>query len=147
MAELLETAPKIQPGTLILLTNVPRDDDPFTGDNSWFDMALRLAYPGTRVAGAYWHADGTSASGAKPDIEENGNWRLDNGSLVHQGGPDSILAIAYSETGRASVEKGLPEILKVKDGATKFYNPTARIAGGPPPERVRRRFRLNSAAH
>jgi hypothetical protein len=146
MAELLETAPKIQPGTLILLTNVPRDDDPFTGDNSWFDMALRLAYPGTPVAGAYWRTDGTPAASGEPHIEANGIWSLDGGSLVHQGGPDSIFAVAYAEAGPASVEQRLPEILRPKESASKSYNPTARIAGGAPPERVRRRFRLNSAA-
>ncbi len=146
MAELLGAAPRVRPGTLILLTNVPAEDDPFTGDNSWFDMALRLAYPGTPVAGAYWHPGGTAAAGDKPAIDADGGWRLQHGALVRKGGADSILAIAYSETGPASVVTRLPLFLTPDENASKLYNPAARIEDGPPSERVVRRFRLDQTA-
>jgi len=142
MVELLEVAPQVRPGTLILLTDVPRENDPFIGNNSWFDMALRLAYPGTPVAGAYWRPDGTAAAGNKLTIDAQGNWKLGRGPLVRKGGADSILTIAYSETGSASVATRLPAFLTPDEDASRLYNPGARIEDGPPSERAVRRFRL-----
>jgi hypothetical protein len=142
MAELLAAAPRVRPGTLILLTNVPSENDPFTGDNSWFDMALRLAYPGTPVAGAYWHPDGTPAAGDKPVIDADGSWKLNRGALIRKGGADSILVIAYSETGHTAIAAQLPAFLTPGEDASKLYNPAARIDDGPPSQRVVRRFRL-----
>jgi hypothetical protein len=60
MLEVLRFAPDVAPGTLIVLTNVPRGSDPF-GDNMWFDLAIRLVYPGVSAAGVYFYEDGTCA--------------------------------------------------------------------------------------
>ena len=61
MAEVLGLAPRLQPGSLVVLTGVPKGSaDPF-GDNMWFDMSLRLAYPHVPVVGIYFYADGTPA--------------------------------------------------------------------------------------
>jgi hypothetical protein len=60
MAQVLQIAPRLKPGTRVILTNVPKDNDPFLEDNMWFDMALHLAYPGTRVSGKYFYDDDAS---------------------------------------------------------------------------------------
>lgn len=128
MQEVLEVAPRVKPGTLILLTNVPGGEaDPFGGDNMWFDLALRLAYPGTQVAGVYWHHDGTPARGRRPRVDSSGRWSLRANPLVHEGGADSILAIQYSDDGHASAAPRLPQFLGFGERASSLYNPTARI--------------------
>ena len=143
MQEVLDVAPKVKPGTLIVLTNVPGGEgDPFGGDNMWFDMALRLAYPGTPVAGAYWHQDGKPARGRRPTVDASGRWSLRGNPLVQEGGADSILVIQYSDDGRASAAPRLPEFLGFGERAAALYSPAARIESGPPAERAVRRYGL-----
>jgi hypothetical protein len=133
MEAVLDAAPKVKPGTLIILTNVPEGDaDPFAGDNTWFDMALRLAYPGTAVAGAYWHSGGSPARGARPVLSE------DNA--------ESILVLEYSKNGRASVARHLPQFLGLDERAAALYNPATRIESGPPSEWAVRRYGFQQLA-
>lgn len=141
MTEMLEVAPNVKPGTLIILTDVPRGErDPFGGDNMWFDMALRLAYPGTPVAGAYWYGDGTAPIGPRPMFDADGHWRLPGNPLVPDGDVNTILAMQYSEEGLASVMSRLPEFLRSGKQAFKPYNPHALIESGPPSPRAARRY-------
>src|SRR5207244_3393338 len=49
-AQVLQIAPQVKPGTVVVLTNIPKGDAPF-GHNMWFDVALWLAYPETPVVG------------------------------------------------------------------------------------------------
>jgi hypothetical protein len=130
MAEVLSVAPRVRSGTLILLTNVPGGAlDPFASDSSWFDMALRLAYPGTRVNGVYWHEDGHQAHGGELQL--------------HEGKPDSILAIEYHEHGPASVLPRVNHLFALDADAQRLYDPARRIEPGPPPKRVVLRFQLD----
>lgn len=141
MAAVLRVAPRVKPGTLIILTNVSGGErDPFGGDNMWFDMALRLAYPGTQVAGAYWHKDGTPARGRRPKADASGRWSLRGNPLVTEGAADSILVIEYSDDGHASAAPRLPEFLGFGERASALYNPASRIERGPPSERALRRY-------
>jgi len=141
MAAVLHVAPRVKPGTLIILTNVPGGEgDPFGGDNMWFDMALRLAYPGTKVAGAYWHQDGTPARGRRPMVDASGRWTLRDNTLLKEGGADSILVVEYSEDGHASAAPSLPDFLGFGERASALYNPASRIERGPPSERAVRRY-------
>jgi len=140
MTEVLQVAPRIRPGTLIVLKNVPREQDPFAGDNLWFDMAVRLAYPGVPVDGVYLYDDGSMPGGPKPQIESPSRWIMSGGSLVHEGGIGSIFCIRYSQSEQPAVLDHLPAPWAETSGQ---YEPTSRIAPGPPPQRVIRRFRLN----
>jgi hypothetical protein len=60
ISSIIANAPRIANGTLIVVRNVDRQNDPF-GDNMWLDVALRLAYPETQVAGIYFFRDGSPA--------------------------------------------------------------------------------------
>jgi hypothetical protein len=51
-ATLLEKHSVISDQTLVHLTNVPKEKDPF-GHNMYFDLGVRLAFPGRLVAGLY----------------------------------------------------------------------------------------------
>ena len=58
MEGVLTAAPRLVPGSIIALLDVPRKSadgsnaDPF-GDNMWFDNAIKLSYPGAYVTGYY----------------------------------------------------------------------------------------------
>jgi hypothetical protein len=126
MAQVLSVAPRLKPGTLVFLTNVPKDDDPFLGDDMWFDMALRLAYPGTQVAGVYFYEGGTPAVG-------------DNLKRLKQSGvAANMLVLQYQPQGVLSIARSVPGVLGVDE--TGLYNPQARIESGSPSPRAIRRY-------
>ncbi|HEV8038301.1 MAG TPA: hypothetical protein VGP62_05510 [Bryobacteraceae bacterium] len=122
MAQVLSLAPRLKDGTLVILTDVPKDDDPFLGDEMWFDMALRLAYPGTRLVGIYFYQDGSPALGK-----------------AAMGRADTMLVLDYQPQGRLSVARSLPSFLRVEG----TYNPEARMESGSPSPRAVRRYRSN----
>ena len=113
-------------GTLVILTNVPRANDPFLHDNMWFEMALRLSYPGTSVEGIYFYDDG-----APP--------RPGDLKLLANGHVDAMLVLNYQRQDLVSVARSLPGFLKIDEKGARVYNPEARIeSGGPDPRAVRR---------
>jgi hypothetical protein len=122
MAQVLGVAPRLKAGTLVILTNVPKEDDPFLGDDMWLDMALRLAYPGTEVAGIYFY------EGGAPAINDNLKRRTTSAMLVLQ----------YQRPGTVSIAQSLPGFLSVDE--TSLYNPQARIESGSPSPRAKRRY-------
>ena len=63
VADVLEIAPRLEPGSVMVYTGIPHSADPF-GDTMWFDMALKLAYPGVPLSGEYFYDDGGAAPGA-----------------------------------------------------------------------------------
>jgi hypothetical protein len=130
MAQVLGVAPRLKTGTLVILTNVPGDNDPFLQDNWWFEMALRLAYPGTSVAGIYFYSDGTPSKG-------------DDLKLLTQGRVEGMLVLNYERDGVLSIARSLPSSLGINDDATGFYNPEARISSGSPSPRAVRRYGIN----
>ena len=70
MSSIIANAPRVADGTLFVIRNI--NIDPKTeplGRNVWFDLALRLAYPDTTVAGIYFLADKSPAPDANIDIE------------------------------------------------------------------------------
>lgn len=148
MAELLGAAPQVKSGTLVILTNVPKDgaSDAFNGDNTWFDMALRLAYPGTPVAGLYFHSDGSPAAGDNLIVHADGTWELPGNRLVPSGGAGAILAIRYDAGGHARIEESLPVFLGMAASGASGYHPAERIAGGRAALRAVRRYGPISAA-
>jgi hypothetical protein len=55
--QVLRVAPSVKPDAVIVLAKVPKKSDPFR-HNMWFDVALRLVYPGIPVSGVYFYEDG-----------------------------------------------------------------------------------------
>jgi hypothetical protein len=140
MAQVLSAAPRLKPGTLVILTNVPRDADPFLGDSRWFDMALRLAYPRTLVGGMYFFEDGTLAFGGDQKIFLDGRWALGANRLLTKGGVDVMLVLNYQRQDLLSIAKSLPSFLSVDENSARVYNPEARIESGSPSPRAVRRY-------
>jgi hypothetical protein len=129
VAGILHVAPRLKPGTLVVLTNVPRDPslDPFQGDNTWFDFALRLAYPNTSVSGLFYYDDERPADHAV--------------ARLAGAGVGSLLVIHYDGPGAVSIARETPQFLAIDADRARSYNPEARIeGGGPSPRAVRRYF-------
>lgn len=128
IVQLLHTALRLKPGTLVILTNVPKEyaSDPFVGENTWFDMAVRLAYPGTPVAGSYFYEDGTAAAG--------------NDLKITPEGVSAILVLEYKRGSPPSIAPELPKFLGIDDNRARLYDPVARVISGSPPPRTVRRY-------
>jgi hypothetical protein len=147
MAEVVSFAPRLKPDTLVVLMDVPKElvgnnRDPF-GDNMWFDMSLRLAYPHTPVVGIYFYSDGTPAPHENM-VPEGSQWVWnDTGfpTLVWFVPVANTVVIQYSASGLGHLERKIPGFLSRRDPLlAASYDPLARIEAGPPPALVRRRY-------
>jgi hypothetical protein len=102
--EILDVAPSVEPNTVIVLTNVPKDNDPFE-NQMWLDLALRLAYPGIPVAGLYYYADGTPGPG--DGLKAGGkSWTWDGTGIppvFPATGLANTLVVDYEPSGRGKL--------------------------------------------
>ena len=141
--EILQVAPSVEPNTIIVMTNVPKDNDPF-GDNMWLDLALRLVYPGIPVAGVYFYADDTPSPGN--NLKAAGDtWKWDITGFPPEIGGASLkntVVVEYEPSGRAKLEPALPAFVCKTRCATELYHPDAVISGPISPI-ASRRYRLD----
>jgi hypothetical protein len=131
MVEILRLAPNVQPGTVIVMTNVPKSPDPFD-HTMWFDMALRLAYPGVPVAGAYFFEDGSPGPGN--DLVLTGaTWRWDGkgfARLFSAAPLDKTLVVEYGASGTGKLLSALPAFICQSTCAGELYHPDHAIDAG-----------------
>ena len=138
--EVLRAAPRVQDGTVVVMTNVPKVEDPF-GDDYWFDMALRLAYPRTQVSGVYYYEDGTPNVGDNLDLQgRQWEWNVKHfGALIRSATVDKTLVLEYEAGGTANVLPTIPPFVCKGPCDDQEYVPRTRIIGPPPsPEALRR---------
>jgi hypothetical protein len=143
MTELLRAAPNVQPDTVIVMTGVPKDDDPF-GDNFWFDLAVRLAYPGIRVAGVYLYPGGMPGPGNNWSIAGS-SWQWDGkgfARLFPSTPAGKTVVIEYSASGAGKLERNLPPSLCQGECPAGLYHPDAVIVPGAVSPIAVRRYRL-----
>lgn len=145
ISEVLHVAPSVRPDSVIVLTNVPKNADPF-GDDMWYDLALRLVYPGIRVAGVYYYADGTRPPGDA--LMPAGNrWTWDHVTgfppLVEDASLANTIVVRYDANGSGALETSLPPYMCKQACSIGLYNPSAVITGPVDPSAVRR-YRLNA---
>jgi hypothetical protein len=144
LTEVLRIAPSVKPETVIVLTDVPRDKDPF-GDDMWFDLPLRLVYPGIPVDGVYFYTDGAPAPGNVLKAEGD-RWRQSGNPVVTpiNGVPIAkTLVIKYDPSGNGTLANVLPPFICRQACAAELYNPAAFITAPIAPSAVRR-YRLDA---
>jgi hypothetical protein len=137
--EVLEAAPRVRPGTVIVYTGVPATADPF-GDAMWFDMALRLAYPHVAVSGVYYF------KGGRPAPDEGLTLRRGGWSPTGKGFPPLVgtaplrhtLFIRYG-TRQALTLDSVPRFL-VHEASSAEYKPASVVAGSTADARALRRY-------
>jgi hypothetical protein len=143
ITEVLRVVPNVKPDAIVVLTNVPKDADPFGGD-IWYDFAIRLIYPGIRVAGVYYYADGTRAPGDTL-VAVGDSWKWDKVTgfppLIDETSLAHTVVVRYAKSGTGSLETALPAFLCHDACASELYNPSAMITGSIAPSAARR-YRL-----
>jgi hypothetical protein len=127
--EVLEAAPRVKPGTIIVYTGVPSSADPF-GDVYWFDLALRLAYPDVPVTGTYYRDGGAVPPGA--------TLALRHGSWSEAAPLSRTLFLRYS-SGEARTFTRVPAFLADAAQGGR-YDPRSVVERGPPDSRALRRY-------
>jgi len=123
------------------MTNVPRSRDPFYGSHFWFDNALRLAYPRTRVAGIYFYEDGSPGPGMNLRLHER-QWSYTNEGvtpLITSADVGQTLALRDDPAG-VQVLAEIPAFVCSDACARHPYEPRARIQAGPPAIEARHRY-------
>jgi hypothetical protein len=141
LLQILRVAPSVRPNAVIVLTNVPKDKDPFS-HNMWLDMALRLAYPGIPVAGIYFYADGTPSPGNNLKLAGD-RWKWDETGFATVVRDSSISNTIIIED-HSGLVNTIPSFVCAADCETQLYNPAAMITG-PISPRTERRYHLDSA--
>jgi hypothetical protein len=135
----LEVAPRVEPNAVIAYTGVPAKADPF-GDTMWFDLALRLAYPHTPVAGVYFRNGGRPAPGQALALRR-GYWESTGKGfppLLRHVPLDHTLFIAYGRRG-SHLQKRVPPFL-ASGAAAEGYEPQSVIVRDRPDVRAVRRY-------
>jgi len=132
MAAILRVVPRVRPGTVMIVCGIARDRDPF-GDGMWLDRALRLAYPGTAVAGGYFYRDGSAPPGHI--FRARGNrWVVEKANqpvLVPSAATSDSILLEYDGE-RMHVLPAMPASLCIEDCDTRGYRPRERIVEGAP---------------
>jgi hypothetical protein len=110
----------------------------------WFDVGLRLAYPGVPVSGVYYYADGTPGTG--DDLAIHGaSWKRDGNAfyrLVTEAPLDKTVAIQFDPSGRGTLLPSLPPLVCNATCTGSAYRPGAPILPGPPSPIAVHRFRV-----
>jgi hypothetical protein len=139
IAQVLDVAPRVEPETVIVLTNL--QTDPF-GHNMWFDVALRLAYPRTAVAGIYYRRGGAPSPGANLVVNGDEWSQVATGypTLLYETPFSHTVIIRYSASGEPTLVRGVPRFLDAGKKARAAYNPRAVIEAGDPSPLAERRY-------
>ena len=142
IAQVLAIAPRVEPGTLVVLVDVPKPPvgAPFFL-NMWCDHAMRLAYPRVPVSGVYYNTDGTPAPDMNMRIDGN-DWCWDGSGhplLLQKTGVEHTVAISFASA-RARLLHELPACLGASPEASACYDPQRNIKAGPPSRKAVRRY-------
>ena len=126
IVRILHSVPSVEPGTVIVLTGVPKSEDPF-GDNMWFDFAIRLSYPRIPVAGVYYYTDGTPSPSENMAAAGKG-WKMtDIGmpTLVREADIANTVVVRWD----GAITGSFPEFVCTSACAGERYNPANTITG------------------
>jgi hypothetical protein len=140
VAQILSALPSVRPETVILFTGVPKANDPF-GHDMWFDLALRLAYPNTPVAGNFYYDDGSLAEGHCFKLVEDRCRSTGVGidTLVKDTSAHRVVVLEFQPKGPAKIASQLPAFLHPTEEAMSLYSPKVVLDDAPiSPVAVRR---------
>lgn len=141
MRDLIRGVPRVKDGTIIVMTNVPKDRDPFYAWGFWYNNALRLAYPHTQVAGVFYYQDSEAAPGDNLRLIHD-RWEYtgqDIAPLVQSAPVDNTLVLEFQGSGAPRIVAQIPSFLCPGGCSMERYHPETRILPGPPaPEPARR---------
>ena len=107
----------------------------------WFDLALRLAYPDTPVAGEFFYDDGSEPEGnCFKLVADRCQWDGTGvESLVKETSVKHVAVLEFQPRGPIRIVPKLPAFLSTNEEAASIYSPQTVLADAPPsPIAVRR---------
>jgi hypothetical protein len=141
MRQILRAVPAVKDGTVVVMTNIPRDADAFTGSAYWFNLSLRLLYPRTTVGGIYYYDDHSPAFADNLRLH-GGQWEFTGvgvAPMVVAGNVNQTIVIEYDRSGTAKVLEHIPSFVCNGECSGQVYDPQSRIVNVPPaPEALTR---------
>lgn len=149
---IVEAAPRIKDDSFVALVNVPttrfysicetaKPVDPF-GDTMWFNSALQVFYPNTRLVGIYWREDGISPGSIQFTFDSRGA-RLERTNVTVKGETfsyDQVIAFEYDSKQGAVLLRSLPWARIPGSVNSDRYDPMKRILPGPAPKETLRKL-------
>jgi len=133
-AEMLAEAPRLQPDTVVVLSGVPKEADPF-GDTLWFDFGVRLAYPRQAVSGVYFLADGSPGLNQSLKITADGKrWKWDGSGMppiVRETAAERAVFFEREGSGRLRLARKWPHWMAVSDEVRRTYDAGQVVMEGP----------------
>lgn len=152
MLGILGTAPRIRDDTFVALVGTPGTyfgtlcedgppNPPFE-DTMWFNSALQVFYPNTRLVGMFWREDGVSPGSIQYKFDSTGT-RLDRATVRVSGtafGYDQVIAFAYDAEKGAVLIPSFPWTRIPGSVPSDTYDPMKRILPGPPPKETLRKL-------
>ncbi len=130
MAAVLRAAPQVAPRTMIVL--IAKGTDPL-GSSYWWDMAVRVAYPGTPVTGAYY-LDGLPGPDNFHRLRDD-RWRWENRVFdvqVADARLSETIVLEFKGRGIVTLVFKLPPYLCESGCSPRSYDPVARIVAAKP---------------
>jgi len=135
IAQILATAPQLQPGAVVVLLGVPPGHDPF-GHDIWFQYAIRLAYPRQPIGAIYYRDAGQPSPGLHLDLDpDTAQWKWNGQSMPpmkHSLPAGRTIFFERTPNGSIRVLPAWPEFIAAPAGVKSRYNPAALISTGPP---------------
>lgn len=154
MAGIVEAAPRIKDDTLVTLVgtppayfhtlcpNPPVPNPPFE-DQMWFNSALQVMYPDTKLVGLFWWDDGTSpGTSIKFDFGPDGA-KLNRNTIGVDGtafGYDQMLAFKWDRERGAILMPEFPSAGIPGSVPAPSYDAASRILPGPAPVETLRKL-------
>lgn len=145
MNGIVAAAPRLRDDTFVALTNVPTTQpttvcesappvDPFL-DTMWFNSALQVLYPGTRLVGIYWRTDGISPGAIQFEFDETGA-SLVKTAITVEGDRfpyEQVVAFRYIPGAGTRLAERFPAEEIPGGEPSPRYSPRSRILPGMPP--------------
>ncbi|MBZ5583530.1 MAG: hypothetical protein LAQ30_15245 [Acidobacteriia bacterium] len=128
MRRLLRAVPGVRPGTVVVLTGVPKTPDPFSGSAFWLNNSLQLAFPGTDVSGVYYFEDSTPGPGDNLRLRD-GRWEYSGEGVappIRAAGVDQTLVLQMDSSERVKVLNSIPEFV-CGGRCSGTYDPYGRV--------------------
>ena len=141
MRQILRAVPAVKEGTIVVMTNIPRDADAFTNSAYWFNLSLRLMYPRTTVGGIYYFNDNSPAPSNNLHLRGD-QWEFTGESvapMVVSGRVNQTLVLEYDRSGTARILEQIPSFVCNEQCSQQAYDPHSRIVNvAPAPEALTR---------
>jgi hypothetical protein len=149
---IVEAAPRLKDDTLVVLVGVPARHsrsacdprprtDPFM-DTMWFNSAVQVLYPRSRLVGLYWRQDGSSLGSIRFTFDARGA-TLEKTTIEVEAtrfGYDQMIAFRYDHRSGSTLLSRFPADDIPGAVASADYRPEARILPGPPPSETLRKL-------